>query len=157
MAVGAIHLPRQKSPHLRHAFALNDRNFSLRTKFSRKNQTEESEIYRYIAKLLATSEFYAVPHLGVEVAIESQTRLGLLNKRVDKIASVADRDSLSFFSFVIERLTLLFIWHLLPRLKSTYGAICGNNVNCIATPSNLKHSCCLQDAVTEIPSRSQSR
>ncbi len=64
---------------------LNDRNYSLRTQFSRKNQTQESEIYRYIAKLLPRVGFPAVPHLGVEVAIESQTRLGLLNKRVDQI------------------------------------------------------------------------
>jgi hypothetical protein len=79
-----------------HAFALNDRNCSLRTQFSRKNQTEESEIYRYIAKLLATSEFYAVPHLGVKAAIESQTSLGLLNKRVDQIGGGLGQVNCSF-------------------------------------------------------------
>ena len=64
---------------------LNDRNVSLRTEFCRKNRTEESGIYRYIAKVLATSGSTAVPHLRVAAAIESQRSLGLLNKRVDQI------------------------------------------------------------------------
>ena len=95
------------------AFALNDRNCSLRTQFSRKNQTEGSEIYRYIAKLLATSEFYAVPHLGVKAAIESQTSLGLLNKRVDQIGGGLGQVNCSF-QFRKESVVIV----LLQRRKS---------------------------------------